>query len=286
MNFLNWHGPQAQLFVSEPELIKEILNNREGAYPKMKSEGFAKKLMGQSMITNEGEKWAKIRKLANHTFHAESLKGMVPEMILSVDAMLENWKKFDGKDVDVYKEFGLLTTEVISRTAFGSCFMEGKHIFEMVAKLTSITVKNVYNVRFPLISKIVKTADELEAGKLERNIKSSVLELVKKREADMVGKSSFGDDYLGQLINVYHDPSNGIMIDQMIDEIRTIYGAGHLTTTNLLAWTIFLLSINIDWQEKARNEVIELFGHEKPSSDGIARLRNVSPLIIKITNSI
>lgn len=74
MNFLNWHGSQAQLFVTEPELIKEILMNREGFYPKMEMEGHAKNLLGESLITNEGEKWAKIRKLANHTFHAESLK--------------------------------------------------------------------------------------------------------------------------------------------------------------------------------------------------------------------
>lgn len=77
MNFINWHGSQAQLFVNEPELIKEILNNREGAYPKMDMEGYAKKLLGEALITNEGEKWAKVRKLANHTFHAESLKVII-----------------------------------------------------------------------------------------------------------------------------------------------------------------------------------------------------------------
>lgn len=74
---------------------------------------------------------------------------MVPEMSSSVETMLEKWKQFEGREVDVYKEFGLLTTEVISRTAFGSSFGEGKHIFDMVAKLTKITVKNVYTVRFP-----------------------------------------------------------------------------------------------------------------------------------------
>lgn len=73
-NFLTWHGPKAQLFVTEPELIKEILSNKEDAYPKMDMEGYAKKLLGETLITNEGEKWAKIRKLANHTFHSESLK--------------------------------------------------------------------------------------------------------------------------------------------------------------------------------------------------------------------
>ncbi|KAI5678843.1 hypothetical protein M9H77_09793 [Catharanthus roseus] len=73
-NFLNWHGSKAQLFVTEAELIREILSNKEGAYPKMEPEGSAKKLLGEAIITNEGENWAKVRKLANHTFHADSLK--------------------------------------------------------------------------------------------------------------------------------------------------------------------------------------------------------------------
>ena len=69
------------MFVTEPELIKEILNNKEGAYPKMEMVGYAKKLLGEALITNEGEKWAKIRKLANHTFHAESLKVRINTML-------------------------------------------------------------------------------------------------------------------------------------------------------------------------------------------------------------
>lgn len=74
---------------------------------------------------------------------------MVPEMSSGVEMLLERWKAHIGEEIDVFKEFGLLTTEVISRTAFGSSYIEGGHIFEMVAKLTEITVRNIYRVRFP-----------------------------------------------------------------------------------------------------------------------------------------
>uniref|UniRef100_A0A1W7HBV4 Cytochrome P450 n=1 Tax=Scoparia dulcis TaxID=107240 RepID=A0A1W7HBV4_SCODU len=283
MNFLSWHGSQGQFFVTEPELVKEILMNRDGAFPKMDMEGYAKKLLGEALITNEGEKWAKIRKLANHTFHAESLKGMVAEMSSSVDGMLERWRKGGGKEIDVFKEFGLLTTEVISRTAFGSSYMEGKHIFEMVAKLTAITVKNVYKVRFPGISMLVKSNDEVEAEKLEKSIKACILELVKKRENLRSNGEcvNFGNDYLGQLVKISHesDVKKRITTEQMIDEIKAIYGAGHLTTTSLLAWCVLMLAINTDWQDKAREEVNEIFGTRKPNSDGIARMKTMNMII-------
>lgn len=73
-NFLYWIGPQAQLVVTEPELIKEVLNNKDGNYPKIDLEGFAKKLLGDGLSSSKGEKWANMRKVANHAFHAESLR--------------------------------------------------------------------------------------------------------------------------------------------------------------------------------------------------------------------
>ncbi|KAM3269273.1 cytochrome [Capsicum chacoense] len=278
-NFLTWHGSKPYLFVTEPELIKEILANKEDTYPKMDMEGYAKKLLGEALITNEGEKWAKVRKVANHTFHAESLKRMVPEISESVQTMLERWKEHEGKEVDAFKDFGLLTTEVISRTAFGSSYMEGKHIFEMVAKLTAVTVKNVYTVRFPGISMLIRTDDEIEAEKLERGITSSILELVRKREK--VKDGMFGADYLGQLMKLLHesDTRKRITIDQMVDEVKQLYGAGHLTTTTLLSWSVLLLALHPEWQEKARKEVFAFCSLENPTSDAIARLRTMNMIL-------
>ena len=52
-------------------------------------------------------------------------------MISSVEVMLERWKNHEGKETDVYEEFRLLTSEAISRTAFGSSYLEGKNIFHV-----------------------------------------------------------------------------------------------------------------------------------------------------------
>ena len=131
---------------------------------------------------------------------------------------------------------------------------------------------------FFFFSLILKTTDEIEAEKLEKAIKISILDIVEKRKVNKSeGVDEFGSDYLGQLVKIANDP-NGIKritIDQMIDELKAIYGAGHLTTTSLLSWTVFLLAINQDWQDKVREEVYEFFGQNSPTSDGIARLKNV-----------
>ena len=73
-NYLQWFGPEAQLVVTEPELIKEIMNNRDNAYPKPETAPYTKKLLGDGIATSKGGKWAKMRKLANSAFNAKSLK--------------------------------------------------------------------------------------------------------------------------------------------------------------------------------------------------------------------
>lgn len=73
-NFIQWYGSQAQLVVTEPELIKEILNDRDGVFPKAEVNAYYKKIFGDGIGTCKGEKWSKLRKLANYAFHGESLK--------------------------------------------------------------------------------------------------------------------------------------------------------------------------------------------------------------------
>ena len=74
---------------------------------------------------------------------------MIPAMITSVEVMLERWKHHEGKEIEVFEEFRLLTSEVISRTAFGSSYLEGENIFQMMMKLTLLTSRNIYKLKFP-----------------------------------------------------------------------------------------------------------------------------------------
>ena len=76
---------------------------------------------------------------------------MITEMISSVEMMLERWKAYEGKEMEVVEEFRLLTSEVIARTAFGSNYLKGKSIFEILVRLALLTSKNTYKIRFPVI---------------------------------------------------------------------------------------------------------------------------------------
>ncbi|PON79743.1 Cytochrome P [Parasponia andersonii] len=55
-NYLQWYGPQPQMVITDPELIKEILSDREKLYPKTKVPEYVQKVLGDGVATSEGEK--------------------------------------------------------------------------------------------------------------------------------------------------------------------------------------------------------------------------------------
>ncbi|XP_075495369.1 cytochrome P450 CYP749A22-like [Primulina tabacum] len=277
--FLYWIGAKPFVVVTKPQMIKEILSNKEGKYSKSKIIVYMKKLVGDGIVAAEGEKWSKLRRLANHAFHGECLKDMVPEMISSARTMVDRWRNFEGKEMEVCEQFRLLTSEVISRTAFGSSYLEGIMIFETLTKLYALISRNAYKIGFYGSIRLNQTEDDIEADRIEKQLRDSIMEIVKKRVAEQV--NDFGNDFLGSLLKVHHDmdPKNRVSVDEIIDECKIFYFAGQETTYSLLCWSILLLGIHTDWQEKARKEVIEMFGQENPNSEGIARLKTVTMII-------
>lgn len=128
--------------------------------------------------------------------------------------------------------------------------------------------------------RIWRSRDEVEADRVEQSLIDSILSLVKQRE-DMVRtkqSDTFGSDFLGALMRVNHelDPKVRISVEDIIDECKVFFVAGHETSSSLLSWTALLLSIHQEWQEKAREEVVRIFGKtDKPTADGLSKLKTV-----------
>ncbi|MBA0871773.1 hypothetical protein Goshw_029882 [Gossypium schwendimanii] len=282
-NYLSWDGAQAQVVTTDPELIKEVLKNSEQTFRKREPQIYVGRLLGDGLVTTEGEKWAKKRKLANYVFHGESLKNMTPAVIASVETMLDKWKDKEGEEIEAFQEFRILTSEVISRTAFGSSYLEGEKIFYMLQKLADIVSRNSNKSRIPILSKFWKTDDDIESEKLAREIQDLVIEIVKKREnkVSSAGAESFGSDFLGLLVKAFNnsDEKNKISMEDLVDECKTFYFAGQETVNASLAWAVLVLAIHRDWQDKARREVMEIFGKQNPHSEGLAKLKIMSMII-------
>lgn len=111
-SFLQWYGTQAQLVIGGPELWKEILNNKERAYPKREPPPYVKKLLGDGLASTEGEKWGKLRKFANHAFHGDILRVSYADLQLLVILANSTKKKHKFKANYIILQYGVVFTRV------------------------------------------------------------------------------------------------------------------------------------------------------------------------------
>jgi hypothetical protein len=86
-------------------------------------------------------------------FVSELLQLMLPAFSASCEELVSRWKGFHGSDgsceVDVWPEFQNLTGDVISRTAFGSSYLEGRRIFQLQSEQAKLFIGAVQRIVIP-----------------------------------------------------------------------------------------------------------------------------------------
>ncbi|KAL9259703.1 Cytochrome P450 72A397-like protein [Drosera capensis] len=146
-----WFGPLPTVFICEPELIREILNNMN-EFQKPKSNPLAS-LLTPGFILYDGERWSKHRKLVNPAFHSEKLKLMVPAFYTSCEELVHKWEKIipeiGSHELDVWSDLTTLTADVLSRAAYSSSFEEGRKTFILLREQSSLIVKINHSVYIP-----------------------------------------------------------------------------------------------------------------------------------------
>ncbi|KAJ3685165.1 hypothetical protein LUZ61_014329 [Rhynchospora tenuis] len=287
---ITWVGPKPRVTIMDPELVKEILSNKFGHFDKQKLTRLGL-LLAHGLVNHEGEKWAKHRRILNPAFHVEKLKKMLPAFSTCCDELVDRWNKSVGPngsfEMDVWPEMQNLTGDVISRAAFGSSYEEGRRIFQLQSEQAERLIKAIPNLFIPF-NWCLPTENNKRMKENAREVRTLLMGVITKREKAIQNGETSKDDLLGLLLesnmremgqNGKSNSSLGMTIDEVIEECKLFYFAGQETTSVLLTWTLVALSMYSEWQEKAREEVLQHFGREKPDFDGLSRLKVVNMIL-------
>ncbi|XP_051152170.1 cytochrome P450 CYP72A219-like [Andrographis paniculata] len=278
-----WFGPRPTVIVWEPEHIREILSKN---YLFQKPPGNpAVGRIARGVASMETDKWAKHRKLINPAFHVEKLKFMATSFYLSCCDMLSKWDEIIPNEVvselDVWPYLQTLTSDVISRTAFGSSYEEGRKIFELQSEQARFIMKASRSVYIPGW-RFIPTQHNRRMKEIVRIIESTVMSIIEKRMKSIKAGEGSGDDLLGLLLgsNIKEievgGSKFGMSMEEVIEECKLFYFAGQETTSTLLVWTMILLGKYTDWQSRARDEVLQLFGKRKPEYHELNHLKTIN----------
>ncbi|KAL8505633.1 hypothetical protein ACS0TY_016753 [Phlomoides rotata] len=286
-NSFVWFGPSPRINITDPELIKEILTKPD-VFQKPLPEPIGELIVG-GLLFLEHEKWVPRRKIVNASFLVDKLKKMVPAMFESCSDMIGKWDTLisnEGKslEIDVWPYLENLSGDVISRTAFGSSHAEGKRIFELQKEQVKLVLQ-MMRISYIPGWRYFPTKASRRMKAINGEIQSLLRNIIRQREKEAI----VSDDLLGILMesNVKEIKENanknvGLTIEDVIEECKLFYFAGSETTSNLLVWTMVMLGKHEDWQARARQEVLQVFGKEKPTYDGINQLKTVTMIFNEV----
>ena len=114
---------------------------------------------------------------------------------------------------------------------------------------------------------------------INRDIEGLLRGIIEKRERAIENDGLSGNDLLGLMLQSNKDsetPSMRMSTEDVIEECKLFYFAGMETTSVLLTWTLVLLGMHPEWQARAREEVLSVFGNDKPNFDSLSRLKTAS----------
>jgi cytochrome P450 len=273
-------GPQTFYFLNHPDLVRDVLVTHHERFHKGRALQRAKRLLGEGLLTSEGEHWQRQRRLAQPAFHRQRLQGYGRVMVDYAERASGRWR--DGEALDISEEMMRLTLSIVGKTLFdadvehdasevGGALSEIMDLFgylmfpfaELMEKVPILPpVRRFNRARARLDGVVYRIIDERRRGGEDRGDLLSMLLLAEDEEGDRQGMSN----------------------EQVRDEAMTLFLAGHETTANLLAWTWYLLARNPEAERRLHAEIDAVLegGRTTPTVDDLPRLRYTEMVVSEV----
>jgi cytochrome P450 len=260
--------------LSHPQMVKDVLVTHQRNFRKGRGLERARKVLGNGLLTSEGDTHLRQRRLLQPAFHKERIASYGDAMTEYANRVHGRWA--DGAVLDIAEEMMRLTLGVVGRTLFDA---DVESQARNVGDALTAVLKSFWMTMLPF-------GDFLE--KLPIPMLKRSREARAQLDAIMYGmiaerRKSPGDrgDLLSMLLLAHDEEQGGRgMTDvQVRDEAMTIFLAGHETTANALAWTWFLLSGSPDAERRLHEEIDSVLGGRTPTVADIARLPFVEQVV-------
>jgi cytochrome P450 len=188
----------------------------------------------------------------------------LPELLSAVVI----WKENTSSTCRQSKQFSLLKAFVTSLFQVTGSISYLSQSLNPALRIIYLVVMLLNCILGLFRSRFLPTRSNLKGRRLDREIQRSLREIINNREKNMrVEEVDENKDLLGLILNM--------SFQDMIDECKTFFVAGHETTSILLTWTVILLAMHTDWQDLAREEVLRLCKNEAPNAEVLSRLKIV-----------
>ncbi len=243
------------LLAKHPDLVREVLTGHPRSLRKGLGLQRTRFVLGNGLLTSEGEFHLRQRRLAQPAFHRERIARYAEEMVERTEACAARWR--DGESLDIARAMHHLTLDIVGRTLFG-VDLQGRAADmgrALSAVLDSFSIwlilfgERLYDLPIPRMRRARRAVPALDAA---------IYAIIAEHRAS--GRDQ--GDLLSMLMAARDAEGDGSgMTDaQLRDEVMTLVLAGHETTANALAWTWWFLAQHPEVDARLAAEVRTVCG--------------------------
>ncbi|MBA3786262.1 MAG: cytochrome P450 [Acidobacteria bacterium] len=242
-------GGQSAYLVNHPDLARDLLVVNAHKFIKGRALQRAKTLLGEGLLTSEGESHLRQRRMIQPAFHREKIKSYAEAMTDFAAQMANDWQ--DGEVRDVDREMMHLTLQIVGKTLF-SANVEDDASKVGEALTTLIKMFSYLLLPFSEILEKLPIPHARRFNRAKETLDAVIYEIINERRKSGEDKG----DLLSMLLLAQDEDDGGGMTDRQVrDECLTLFLAGHETTANALVWTFYCLSQNPESEAKLHEEL-------------------------------
>lgn len=267
------HGPLCNLpilfepyvLVRDPDLIQQCLTQGHTVMRKDRFTHELERVIGQGLVTSEGDLWRRQRKLVAHAFTPKRIRAYGDAMVAAAHRSLEDWS--DGDEIVIHKAMAELTLDVVGRTLFDADVRDS-------AKEVGDALHVISNFYADVLESPIKPPEWWPSRRMFRFRKAvrDVDQIVAGMIEDRRKSGTDRGDLLSALLQAQDEDGGGMSNRQLRDECITLFLAGHETTSIALANTFYLLSLHPEIEARVREEARAVLGARRATSEDYGQL--------------
>lgn len=262
-------GPRRMYLIYHPDDIKYVTQDNARNY--IKGYEVVEPVLGQGLVTANGEQWLKQRRLMQPMFHRQKIAGLAHMMTQATQEMLSRWETAyaaNGQPFDVASEMMRLTQTIIVRTMFSADIRANA---AEIAQAFTDALEYLNTLLFSPVNIPLAwpTPTNVRFKRAMTLIEGTIYHILQDRRAS--GRDE--NDLVSMLLEARDETTGEGMSDKQIrDELITIFFAGHETTASTLSWAWYTLAQHPAIYRQLESEIDAAVGTRVPAVEDLPRL--------------
>jgi cytochrome P450 len=252
------------VLLNHPAYIKHVLQDHHRNYVKTGTPDLMmlKPMLGDGLMTSEGDAWLSQRRLLQPAFHREQVEAfgrLMVEITLDLCADLRQYAN-RAQPIDIAEQMTRLTTRIVARALYGADIVDQLGNFS-----ESVQRMNEFMAHY----------DPRDRARYQqfRHAHAAIHQIVEHIIRARRGRSDSGHDLLAMLMRAQDEQTGQGMNDaQLRDQVMTLLMAGHETTAKALTWTWYLLDRHPVVAQRLRAEHAAVLGGRPPTIQDLPSL--------------